>query len=590
MLKRLNTFQKIIIMLAILLIPVIVIYTYSNRVNTKFIQQELIQLTLNQQHFLVEQLDMISEQLGRSAYMTLADPNALMLQSQSITAPRFENFKIIEALEHHLRLQSTSFYWQYELALFSPMTNAVIATNTNRKYDLAYFQSHFYTDWSYQKLDAPEGGKAYYFIRHMTKPFTLDQRPEELGLILEIAIPASNIAGLMEQFSLGRTAEPLFYHPDYGVIASSKTEPASAELYKEVLRAAKLESSGHDITKVDGHRYLLNYTESNWHGWYLVDFVPLKTVVAPLNHSLRWFYFIMALLMLIGFAFAVVIYRSVQIPIVELIKGVRRLKQGNYSFRIAIKGESEFHYLFSEFNRMSEETQQLIEKVYVSKLRVRDATLKQLQSQINPHFLYNNFAFIQSMTQMGNKQAVIAFTQHLSQYYRYTTRTESSMTAMAEELHLVQNYLEIHKMQIIRLTYELTVPKDLLNQTIPKLIIQPVVENAIVHGIETMLKDGFIRISGRQSDGYMIVTVEDNGTGLAEDELEKLQRKMTVPIEDENGFGLWNIHQRLMLYNGDATGLKFRASPLGGLLVEMRFRIGYEEVDTRMDTFIKEGL
>lgn len=569
--KRLNTFKKIIIMLSILLLPVILIYTYSNRNSMQIIQNELIQLTLNQQDFLVEQLDMISEQLWKSAYITMSDTNALMLQHESITKPGYDNFKIIEALEHHLRLESTSYSWQYGLTLFSPVTGAYITTD-DRKFDLDYFQQHFYTNWSYVRLK-PEESDGYYFVRHMTKPFSLDHNPEELGLILEVAIPASNIAHLLEQFTTGRTGEPLFYHPQAGMIALNDADPELTLAFKEVLEEHELGARGYEIVRASGEQYLMNYTESTWHGWYLIDFVPLKSVVAPLDHSLRSFYYIMALLMLIGVAFAVIIYRSVQIPIIELIKGVRRLKQGNYSFRIAVKESSEFHYLFSEFNRMSEETQQLIEKVFVSQLRVRDATLKQLQSQINPHFLYNNFAFIQSMTQMGNKDAVIAFTQHLSQYYRYTTRTEMTSTALYEELNLIQSYLEIQQMQMLRLEYDINVPQALLDLEIPRLIIQPVVENAIVHGIERSLKSGLIRVTGKEEGPYAVIIIEDNGKGLAEEELEKLSAAMASPMQDEMGFGLWNIHQRLLLYNEDGQGLVFGTSALGGLKVELYFRM-----------------
>jgi len=534
------------------------------------IQKELIQLTLNQQDFLVEQLDMISEQLWKSAYITMSDTNALMLQHESITKPGYSTFKIIEALEHHLRLESTAYSWQYELTLFSPVTGAYITTD-DRKFDLQYFQQHFYTNWSYVLLD-PEKADDYYFVRHMTKPFSLDHNPEELGLIVEVAIPAHNIAYWMEQFSTGRTGEPLFYHPEAGMIALEQTEAELTQAFKQLLESHELGARGYDIVSVLGEQYLMNYTESTWHGWYLIDFVPLKSVVAPLNHSLRSFYYIMVLLMLIGIAFAVVIYRSVQIPIVELMKGVRRLKQGNYSFRIAVKENSEFHYLFSEFNRMSEETQQLIEKVFVSQLRVRDATLKQLQSQINPHFLYNNFAFIQSMTQMGNKDAVIAFTQHLSQYYRYTTRTEMTSTALYEELNLIQNYLEIQQMQMLRLEYDINVPQSLLDLEIPRLIIQPVVENAIVHGIEKSLDSGLIRVTGKKEGEYAVIVIEDNGKGLSEEELERLRAVMARPMQDEMGFGLWNIHQRLLLYNEDGQGLVFGVSALGGLKVELYFR------------------
>lgn len=580
--KKLNTFQKIIVMLSAVLLPAILIYTYSNKVSTDIIKTELIQLTLNQQDFLSEQLDIISEQLWKSAYITLSDPNALMLQHSSITVPVYSNFKIIEALEHHLKLQSTSFSWQYELTLFSPMTGVSITTSPSQTYDIAYFREHFYTNWSYVRRQGPAGDE-YYFIRHMTKPFTLESNPDELGLILEAAIPAGNIAQMLESFSVGRTGETFFYHPEHGYMTRSKAGPEETEALGALLDGDDgWDNRGYEIVSAGGEQYLMNYTASAWSGWYLVDFVPLKSLMAPLHQSLIWFYFVMGLLMLLGIAFAVIIYRSVQLPMIELIKGVRRLKQGNYAFRIPLKKHSEFHYLFAEFNRMSEETQQLIEKVYMEQLRVRDATLKQLQSQINPHFLYNNFAFIQSMTQMGNKNAVIAFTQHLSQYYRYTTRTDMAWAELREELSLIASYLEIHKMQMVRLAYDITVPAQTHTMVIPRLIVQPVVENAIVHGVENTLGDGMIRVTGRTEGAYTVIAVEDNGKGLKEEELQKLRGKMAEPAGGGSGFGLWNIHQRLLIYNGGGQGLVFGPSALGGLKVELYFRPGNQPDNDRI--------
>ncbi len=121
---------------------------------------------------------------------------------------------------------------------------------------------------------------------------------------------------------------------------------------------------------------------------------------------------------------------------------------------------------------MAEQIQELIEKVYKETLRSREATLKQLQSQINPHFLYNCLFYIKNMASLGEKEAVVAMSLNLGEYYRYTTRLENPMTTIREEMKLIQNYLEIQTMRMQRLGYEIAIPEDMMELEIPRLLIQ----------------------------------------------------------------------------------------------------------------------
>lgn len=126
----------------------------------------------------------------------------------------------------------------------------------------------------------------------------------------------------------------------------------------------------------------------------------------------------------------------------------------------------------------------LIEQVYLEQLRAKDAHLKQLQSQINPHFLYNCLFFIKSKAVVGDTDSVEAMALNLGEYYRYITKTDHSLTTLQDELKLLENYLEIQNLRKQRISYEMDIAEDLLGLQIPRLLIQPLVENSIIHGIE----------------------------------------------------------------------------------------------------------
>ena len=151
---------------------------------------------------------------------------------------------------------------------------------------------------------------------------------------------------------------------------------------------------------------------------------------------------------------------------------------------------------------MAAEIEQLIQKVYVEQLRSREANLKQLQSQINPHFLYNCFALIRSLTRLGKHDSVMEMALHLSKYYRYTTRVEKQSASLQEELDLIESYLKIQQLHISHLHYEIDIPDHMRHLDIPRLLLQPLVENAVIHGIERVERDGIITVSGGQTDRF----------------------------------------------------------------------------------------
>jgi two-component system sensor histidine kinase YesM len=289
-------------------------------------------------------------------------------------------------------------------------------------------------------------------------------------------------------------------------------------------------------------------------------------------------YAVACLLLVFGVIASYYLYRNLQVPIQELVRHVRRIERGDYSSRISMKGGSEFSFLFFRFNEMAETVQNLLERVYEEQIRSREAMLKQLQSQINPHFLYNCLFYIKNMARLGDEESVVAMALNLGEYFRYTTRMNKETALFQEELDVVVNYLEIQNLRMKRIAYQIEVPEPIRMLVIPRLMLQPIVENAVIHGIEPIDGKGEIRIRGEVHEGEYRVVVEDNGVGLDDDQLSQLQIRLELPEEEVSAsYGLWNVNQRLKLMFAPGSGLLVSRSPLGGLAVTVVMKLEKEE-------------
>ncbi|WP_308638767.1 histidine kinase [Paenibacillus silvisoli] len=561
---RVNIFTKIMIVIVLMLVPIVMMYNSSNKISTDVVERELLQVNLNRLRFFVDQMDTEVDRLWRAAFVIAREPDVVQLQFRSSLSPTYASLEAKKLLMEKLDMQSTTFAWSNKLTVFSPPSGVAVSTNLGQQYDEAYFADAVQDNWDYRHIRT-ERGEEMAFVRHLILPFTPLSKPTNPNLYVEVTFSSDNLVDMLERFMAGSGGMPFLYHPDFEPI---RTRDSDSKLIQEMTgQFAGMKRLQEGSVKITFHDepYLINYAESAAVGWYLVDFVPLKQVLEPIDQSKRIFYGASLLLLLLGLASAALLYRNVQRPIYLLIRAVKSLRRGEYGHRIEeLEPKNEFRYLIQQFNLMSDEIRTLIDKVYMEELRAKESSLKHLQAQINPHFLYNNFAYIQSMAQLDRTKAIVAFTQHLSQYYRYATRTEQQLTKLADEMELIRNYLEIHRMQSERLRFDEFWEEGLMELLMPRLLLQPLVENAIVHGMEGKKGEFLIVITGSRTENGYALTVDDNGCGLPKEKLEALRASLQQPSASQS-LGLWNVHQRLRHYFGPSSGLHLEHSVLGGL-------------------------
>ncbi|MEK3888629.1 sensor histidine kinase [Bacillus sp. FSL K6-3431] len=556
--KRL--FTKIIFILLLLLIPITVFYSYSYYTSIQVIEEELKDRNLNRLSIVRNQIDANFDQMSMLLLALSGDTNINAYKDIDIYS-NYEAFEIkrdiLEKLYFHQGLSS----WMNDFSVYTPNTNEILKTS-----DKLENPEVITRDWEYRESGEDDHLHSY-FIKHLTHPITSVFKGQSPDLVIEARIPVKNIEQFLKQLKLDNFGDPFIYDPLKNIIVSPS---ANNQLITEIIHQVpkSLQSDSGNITAtVDKDKYLISYMKSRTLDWIIVDYTPLDEVLMPVKKNRNLFYTFVVALLLLSVTATLLLYRNIQIPFQNMIKAIHRVKEGDYSVRVQPVHNNEFDFMMTSFNEMAKQIETLIEEVYKEKIRYQDIHVKQLQSQINPHFLYNCLFIMKNMAKLKQYKGVEAMSLHLGKYYRYMTRVENKYSTIHEELDFVKNYLEIHVLRMQRLSYVINVPDKMLDITIPRLLIQPIVENACVHGIDSSLKEGKISIAGFQTSGKNKIIIEDNGKGLSSERIAELMERISIPMSNDTGCGVWNVHQRLKYHFNNNAGLEFATSELGGLKV-----------------------
>ncbi len=308
-----------------------------------------------------------------------------------------------------------------------------------------------------------------------------------------------------------------------------------------------------------------------WHLTYvrLIDQAYLNAIPAHLQGLLAGFYALLAA--------AIVIYvwttkRFFTNPIHDLMRCFNRVSQGHLDVRTQHSRTYEFNALSEGFDSMTSHLRELIQKDYENTILLQQATLKQMQAQIQPHFLYNSFFMLRHMIMMEDMDKAANLCAFLGEYFQVITRQDEDFLPLEREYAHMRNYLAIQSMRFEnRLSLRVApLPPELAGKRAPRLVLQPLVENVFTHGMSgahTVIEVAFL------SDGDdLLVTVDDNGAALTDARLSEVQAALQNDGSPSGSHALGNIHQRLRLAYGEAYGLTLSRSALGGLRVTMRLR------------------
>ena len=378
------------------------------------------------------------------------------------------------------------------------------------------------------------------FIRKIRNLDTM----EDMG-ILAINIPATRILETFSQISLQNNMEIAVLDQDKNIIAAS----SEGDWIKEMSEKEKLKT-GTEAFKVvlnDGKRYRIGKVESESQDWSVVAALPRSETLA----AMQAYALFSVICILAGMGMCVFgasqITRRINRPLKNILSSMEQVKEGRLERVEVIETNAEMDELQKHYNQMLDETEQLMtQKVEEQRMR-RKYELSLLQAQIKPHFLYNTFDSVCALAMMGETKAVYTMMQALGQYYRKSLHKGQQIIPVKEEIEIVENYLIIQSFRyddVFEVEYD--IDDSVKDCKTVKLILQPLVENAIYHGFRENDLQGTITIRAKDDGDYIKFQVEDDGIGMEKEKLDKiLYRTEDSP---EKRFGLFGTIQRIQLY------------------------------------------
>lgn len=323
--------------------------------------------------------------------------------------------------------------------------------------------------------------------------------------------------------------------------------------------------------KIGRQTYLVTGNRIGSLGLTLYTYINQSDITGPLKKFNVWFGLLSAFSVVVIVIFSFFGNVMIHKPLKKLINAFQNLETDNLEISIDVKGSNEFGYLYRSFNRMVERLKQSIGQNYEQKMALQMSELKQLQAQINPHFLYNSFFNIYMICRSGDLESASALAQKLGSYYQFITRSGLGEAPLMNEYRHAVDYCEI---QSIRFSNRIEVTFDELPDMckpilVPKLMIQPVVENAFEHAFENGMRRGRVAITVSYIDQILRICVEDDGDTMSEETLSSLQEKLANCPEITEMTGLLNVGRRIRLRFGEESGLYLSRGAYGGLHAEI---------------------
>lgn len=317
--------------------------------------------------------------------------------------------------------------------------------------------------------------------------------------------------------------------------------------------------------RIYGEKYQIRQEYSDYTGWKIVGVFSLDEIMGPIYKILYILVSCLAVSLVCIITFSLKISQSITKPIIQLKRLMKRAEAGDLSARFEVKYRDEVSELGGNFNQMLHRIEELIQIVYTEQQNKQRAELKVLQEQIKPHFLYNTLDTINWMAREYEAEDIVNVVDALTSMYRIGLSNGKDYITLEEEIKYVTNYLYIQKIRYqSKLNYEIDEDDSLRKYEVPKLILQPLIENAIYHGIKAKRGEGHLYIGTRELDhNFMELIVEDDGSGMTQEQVGELQRRLNEPQGgDENqSFGLFYINERLRIrygfrYSVDITSTK----------------------------------
>lgn len=376
---------------------------------------------------------------------------------------------------------------------------------------------------------------------------------------LIIGIPEQEVASIINGLSLVQGIKGYVIGRDGEVISSTERgEIGTPFRYFEEL-------AGRKVLKDEG--LIINSRTMERFGWRVVQVIPSEVLFSDFTNARNLLVYLNVGFLLIFFGASYFIARSISRPIRELDEATEQISSGQLDVRVKVLRRDELGKLSLNFNKMANQIRELFQRVNEDQKTKRELELKMLYAQINPHFLFNTLGSIRWMADASQVFNISKVIVALANLLKSSIIHKDEYVSMREEIDNIRNYITIQKFRYVsKFTDEYEIDESLLDCRIPKLLLQPIVENSIIHGFEGIEYTGVIRVQAYPDKDKMIITISDNGVGATIEEINGLLTDRKKNKDRFSGIGVHHVNERLTLHYGQSYALKMGSAPGEGMV------------------------
>ncbi len=399
--------------------------------------------------------------------------------------------------------------------------------------------------------------------------------------VLIFSLKKSYLSKLLKKEADKRQTGIIIYDSNGGVVVSEGNfdwlnENGRDEI-TEKISECRADGFEGDFTMGHAGIHVRNMALPDWNIVYVYDLNILYRQAGAIH---RVILILFAISLVVVFLIATFVSGTVTKPIRELTESMEQTVENNMEVNFTTKYNDEIGYLGGKYRELMEQIALLLENVKQAEKQKHAEQLKALQAQINPHFLYNTLDMVYWMAKMEKQDKIANLIADLADFFRLSLNKGEDITTVKKEMEHARKYMEIQKTRMEnKFDYEVYLPKELEESRVPKLILQPFVENALLHGFERLDYQGHISITAKKSKNDIVFTIEDNGCGMDNELCERLNQyhKANHADSEDHGYAIENVWERIMMYSGNENSLEFESSPGNGTRISVRFPLGFME-------------
>ena len=370
----------------------------------------------------------------------------------------------------------------------------------------------------------------------------------------------SAISELCDQNSIGDKGYVFIVDQDGNIVYHPQQQQLYNELQTENIDAV-MNAKTDTVTVGKGeHEKIYTISRSEKTGWTVVGCMNVAELLKGSRQAQRVYVVCAAGLIALALILSRLLARNITYPIQRLRDSMKKVQTGEFpAIDLEVSSENEIGSLTKSFNVMTHRIQELMAQNIHEQEQKRKSELKALQSQINPHFLYNTLDSIIWMAEGKKNEEVVLMTASLARLLRQSISNEDELVSIGQEAEYARSYLTIQKMRYKdKLEFQIDISPAIFGVKIIKLVLQPIIENAIYHGLKYKDSKGFLIVRGYQEGEKAVLEVEDNGVGMDEETLSHIFEKHKVNYHS-NGVGVYNVQKRLKLYYGEEYGIVYKS-------------------------------